>query len=175
MHNSYLFWEYKQLSVTWPIIVSLALILKIYFHRWFFLTVGVDKGSRRVLIQTFLFALFFVLSRILTIPVYWYMFYVSAGTPDFYLLLANFKSVSFVWVLSSVVLDALNVYWLCKIIPKGLTTGVRLFGLLKRQKNEWLVPPAPLLIQWTSPVFRSFCYCVKFWFCGKAWLENVVF
>ena len=89
-----------------------------------------------MLIQTFLFALFFVLSRIVTIPVYWYMVYVCAGTPDFYLLLANFKMASLVWVVSSAALDTLNVYWLSKIIPKGFTSSLRLFELIKKTKDS---------------------------------------
>ncbi|KAM4676347.1 TLC domain-containing protein 4-A isoform 1-T1 [Discoglossus pictus] len=81
-------------------------------QRWFFDVVGVSRSSWPVLLNGFAMAAVFFVVRIAVIPSYYSQVFATFGTEG-YIKLGVGPQVA--WIVSCVILDILNVFWMYKI------------------------------------------------------------
>ncbi|XP_018430156.1 PREDICTED: transmembrane protein 56-A-like [Nanorana parkeri] len=81
-------------------------------QRWFFDAVGMPRSSRPVLINALSMSVVFFIVRIAVIPSYYSQVFATFGTEG-YIRLGIGPQVA--WIVSCVILDVLNVYWMYKI------------------------------------------------------------
>ncbi|XP_064284247.1 TLC domain-containing protein 4 [Passer domesticus] len=93
-------------------------------QRWFFEVLGYPKSSKANIINGVLMTVVFFVVRIAVMPVYYSHVISSFGTEGFQRL--GFAAQS-AWMISSVVLDIMNVMWMVKI-AKGCYKVIRLIG-----------------------------------------------
>ncbi|NXC20087.1 TM56B protein, partial [Corythaeola cristata] len=93
-------------------------------QRWFFEVLGYPKSSKANIINGVLMTVVFFLVRIAVMPIYYSHVISSFGTAAFQRL--GFAAQS-AWIISSVVLDVMNVMWMVKI-AKGCYKVIRLIG-----------------------------------------------
>ncbi|NXS00873.1 TM56B protein, partial [Oxylabes madagascariensis] len=93
-------------------------------QRWFFEVLGYPKSSKANIINGVLMTVVFFVVRIAVMPVYYSHVISSFGTEGFQRL--GFAAQS-AWIISSVVLDIMNVMWMVKI-AKGCYKVICLIG-----------------------------------------------
>ncbi|NXD38870.1 TM56B protein, partial [Copsychus sechellarum] len=93
-------------------------------QRWFFEVLGYPKSSKANIINGMLMTVVFFVVRIAVMPVYYSHVISSFGTEGFKRL--GFAAQS-AWIISSVVLDIMNVMWMVKI-AKGCCKVICLIG-----------------------------------------------
>ncbi|XP_010226730.1 PREDICTED: transmembrane protein 56 isoform X2 [Tinamus guttatus] len=93
-------------------------------QRWFFEVLGYPKSSKANIINGVLMTVVFFVVRIAVIPMYYSRVFSAFGTEAFERL--GFEAQS-AWIISSVVLDVMNVMWMVKI-TKGCYKVIRLIG-----------------------------------------------
>ncbi|XP_063305594.1 TLC domain-containing protein 4-like [Pelobates fuscus] len=81
-------------------------------QRWFFDAVGMPRSSWMVLLNGFAMAAVFFVVRIAVIPSYYSQVFATFGTEG-YIRLGIGPQVA--WIVSCVILDILNVFWMYKI------------------------------------------------------------
>uniref|UniRef100_A0A8C5QFP8 TLC domain-containing protein n=1 Tax=Leptobrachium leishanense TaxID=445787 RepID=A0A8C5QFP8_9ANUR len=81
-------------------------------QRWYFDTIGVPRSSWPVLLNGFGLAVTFFVVRIAVIPSYYSQVFATFGTEGF-IRLGIGPQVA--WIVSCVILDILNVFWMYKI------------------------------------------------------------
>ncbi|XP_053573834.1 TLC domain-containing protein 4-A [Bombina bombina] len=82
-------------------------------QRWFFVVTEMPRSSWAVLLNGFAMAVSFFMVRIAVIPSYYSQVFATFGTEG-YIKLGLGPQVA--WIVSCVVLDILNVFWMYKII-----------------------------------------------------------
>ncbi|XP_077869132.1 TLC domain-containing protein 4-B-like [Saccoglossus kowalevskii] len=80
--------------------------------RWILDVTGYSKGSLFVIINGLMMCFSFFMVRIAVMPLYYYMMYMVWGTSEFYRLSFGMRLA---WVITSVGLDIINVFWFSKI------------------------------------------------------------
>lgn len=103
---------------------SLPGICEHFFCRWFFEVLGYPKSSKANIMNGVLMTVVFFVVRIAVMPVYYSHVISSFGTEGFQRL--GFAAQS-AWIISSVVLDIMNVMWMVKI-AKGCYKVICLIG-----------------------------------------------
>lgn len=103
---------------------SLPGICEHFFCRWFFEVLGYPKSSKANIINGVLMTVVFFVVRIAVMPVYYSHVISSFGTEGFQRL--GFAAQS-AWMISSIVLDIMNVMWMVKI-AKGCYKVICLIG-----------------------------------------------
>ncbi|KAM6263927.1 TLC domain-containing protein 4-B-like isoform 2-T8 [Spheniscus humboldti] len=93
-------------------------------QRWFFEVLGYPKSSKANIINGVLMTVVFFVVRIAVMPIYYSHVISSFGTEAFQRL--GFAAQS-AWIISSVVLDVMNVMWMVKI-AKGCYKVICLVG-----------------------------------------------
>ncbi|NWQ66762.1 TM56B protein, partial [Neopipo cinnamomea] len=93
-------------------------------QRWFFEVLGYPKSSKANIINGVLMTVVFFVVRIAVMPIYYSHVIASLGTEAFHRL--GFAAQS-AWIISSVVLDVMNVMWMVKI-AKGCYKVICLIG-----------------------------------------------
>uniref|UniRef100_A0A8D0FGQ0 TLC domain-containing protein n=1 Tax=Strix occidentalis caurina TaxID=311401 RepID=A0A8D0FGQ0_STROC len=93
-------------------------------QRWFFEILGYPKSSKANIINGVLMTIVFFVVRIAVMPIYYSHVISSFGTEAFQRL--GFAAQS-AWIISSVVLDVMNVMWMVKI-AKGCYKVICLIG-----------------------------------------------
>ncbi|NXT00290.1 TM56B protein, partial [Jacana jacana] len=93
-------------------------------QRWFFEVLGYPKSSKANIINGVLMTAVFFVVRIAVMPIYYSHVISSFGTEAFQRL--GFAAQS-AWIISSVVLDVMNVMWMVKI-AKGCYKVICLIG-----------------------------------------------
>ncbi|XP_069125699.1 TLC domain-containing protein 4-B-like [Argopecten irradians] len=88
--------------------------------RWMFDKANVDRSSTMYVLHRRIAAVTFILTRIFSIPFYWYTVYTYIGSEDFALL----GNKLYVMIITCVPLDVLNVLWGIGII-KSVCKGSR--------------------------------------------------
>ncbi|XP_010009919.1 PREDICTED: transmembrane protein 56-B-like, partial [Nestor notabilis] len=91
---------------------------------WFFEILGYPKSSKANIINGLLMTVVFFVVRIAVMPVYYSHVISSFGTEAFHRL--GFAAQS-AWIVSSVVLDVMNVMWMVKI-ARGCYRVICLIG-----------------------------------------------
>ncbi|XP_068130381.1 TLC domain-containing protein 4-like [Hyperolius riggenbachi] len=81
-------------------------------QRWFFEAIGTPRTSRPAIINGLAMAVVFFLVRIAVIPTYYSQVFATFGTEG-YIRLGIGPQVA--WIVSCIILDILNVYWMYKI------------------------------------------------------------
>ncbi|XP_075062809.1 TLC domain-containing protein 4-like [Mixophyes fleayi] len=89
--------------------------------RWFLDVVGMPRSSKPVLLNGLAMALVFFIVRIAVIPSYYSQVFATFGTEG-YIRLGIGPQVA--WIVSCVILDVLNVFWMYKI-ARGLYRVVK--------------------------------------------------
>ncbi|CAJ0937634.1 unnamed protein product [Ranitomeya imitator] len=82
-------------------------------QRWFFDAVNMPRSSKPFLVNALAMAVVFFLVRIAVIPSYYSQVFATFGTEG-YIRLGIGPQVA--WIVSSVILDILNVFWMYKIM-----------------------------------------------------------
>ncbi|XP_040197661.1 TLC domain-containing protein 4-like [Rana temporaria] len=100
------------LDPIWCIFTFGDLGISFLHYRWFFDAVGLPRSSRPVLINGLAMAVVFFIVRIAVIPSYYSQVFATFGTEG-YIKLGTGPQVA--WIVSCVILDILNVYWMYKI------------------------------------------------------------
>ncbi|KAL3869362.1 hypothetical protein ACJMK2_042054 [Sinanodonta woodiana] len=80
-------------------------------QRWYLDTLGYPKNSKAVLINGISMLIMFFVSRILTMPWYWYRIWLVTGTEE----ALRLGHVMLIMYIPCLVLDAFNVYWFYKM------------------------------------------------------------
>ncbi|NXJ78598.1 TM56B protein, partial [Trogon melanurus] len=93
-------------------------------QRWFFEVLGYPKSSKANIVNGVLMTVVFFVVRIAVMPIYYSHVISSFGTEAFQRL--GFAAQS-AWIISSVVLDVMNVMWMVKI-AKGCYKVICLIG-----------------------------------------------
>ncbi|KAL4635928.1 transmembrane protein 56-B-like isoform X1 [Arapaima gigas] len=97
-------------------------------QRWFFEVLGYPKSSKANITNGIMMAIVFFLVRVAVIPVYYSRMYSVCGSEAFYRLSWGGRCA---WILSSFLLDIMNVMWMVKIVR-----GCRKVLLSGRQKKS---------------------------------------
>ncbi|KAK4469349.1 hypothetical protein MN116_006910 [Schistosoma mekongi] len=80
-------------------------------QRWFYRTIGYKPDRRRVACVTFIFAIFFIITRNLMILPFWIIFYASYGSDAYNTVASCVPSIGIIFLSTCGVLDCLNIYW----------------------------------------------------------------
>ncbi|KAH8860094.1 Transmembrane protein 56-B [Schistosoma japonicum] len=80
-------------------------------QRWFYRTIGYKPDRRRVACVTFIFAIFFIITRNLMILPFWIIFYASYRSDAYNTVASCVPSIGIIFLSTCGVLDCLNIYW----------------------------------------------------------------
>ncbi|XP_031565407.1 TLC domain-containing protein 4-A-like [Actinia tenebrosa] len=86
-------------------------------QRWYYSVIGQPHTSRSFLANAWLMVISFFFARVIVIPYYYYRCYIAWDTPEREMLGVIAQTL---WILTSLVLDVLNVYWMGKMIRGGI-------------------------------------------------------
>ncbi|VDO05464.1 unnamed protein product [Rodentolepis nana] len=96
-------------------------------QRWFYRKVGYTLDRRRVAIVSLIFSIFFVITRNLMILPYWGFVYLIFNSEGHVQARARLPFLDISWFVSSLILDALNIYWAILVYPIGINAAVKLY------------------------------------------------
>nr|CDS34088.1 transmembrane protein 56 [Hymenolepis microstoma] len=100
-------------------------------QRWFYRKVGYTLDRRRVAIVSLIFSIFFVITRNLMILPYWAFVYNIFGSEGHVKARVRLPGLDISWFFSSLILDALNIYWAIMVYPIGINAAIKLY------KADW--------------------------------------
>ncbi|XP_069127657.1 TLC domain-containing protein 4-B-like [Argopecten irradians] len=97
--------------------------------RWLLIKEKVKTSSKVFLVNGCLLTFTFVTTRVLSLPKFWYKIYSYIGSDDFALL----GKIPFVMIVTSFVLDSLNIYWSIRILKTFYKT---MLSIVTEYTNE---------------------------------------